>query len=70
MQMTLSCRADQYGRLDTLNIKICPLFQILWAEPGWYNNSGGTEQKNGMERRSTVGLEDVIFYHLNIIRIF
>ena len=25
----LSCGGDQYGHLDTLNIKICPLFYIL-----------------------------------------
>ena len=29
LKMTLSCQADQYGRLDILNIKICPLFQTL-----------------------------------------
>ena len=29
MKMILSCRGDQYGHLDTLNIKIRPLFQIL-----------------------------------------
>ena len=27
--MTTSCQAHWYGRLDTLNIKIRPLFQIL-----------------------------------------
>ena len=30
--MILSCRGDQYGHLDTLNIKIHPLFQILLTE--------------------------------------
>ena len=29
--MTQSCRGDQYGRLDTLNVKIRPLFQNLLA---------------------------------------
>ena len=29
--MILSCGRDQYGGLDTLNFKICPLFQILLA---------------------------------------
>ena len=32
MQMILSCEGDQYGHLDTLNIKIHPLFQILLTE--------------------------------------
>ena len=32
-------RAGQYGRLDTLNSKIYPLFQILDTDPGWCNNS-------------------------------
>ena len=39
--MILSYRAGRYGRLDTLNPKICPLFQILDTDPGWCNNSGG-----------------------------
>ena len=39
--MTLSYRARRYGRLDTLNSKIRPLFQILDTEPGWCKNSGG-----------------------------
>ena len=30
---------NQYGHLDTLNTKIHPLFQILWADPGQCNNS-------------------------------
>ena len=30
--MILSCGGDQYGHLDTLNIKIHPLFQILLTE--------------------------------------
>ena len=38
---TLSYRARRYGRLDTLNSKIRPLFQILDTEPGWCKNSGG-----------------------------
>ena len=38
--MTLSYRARRYGRLDTLNSKIRPLFQILDTEPGWCKNSG------------------------------
>ena len=29
--MILSCRGDRYGRLDTLNVKIHPLFQNLLA---------------------------------------
>ena len=29
--MILSCSGDQYGRLDTLNVKIHPLFQNLLA---------------------------------------
>ena len=38
--MILSYRAGRYGRLDTLNSKIHPLFQILDTDPGWCNNSG------------------------------
>ena len=37
----LSYQAGQYGRLDTLNSRILPLFQILDTEPGWCNISGG-----------------------------
>ena len=29
MQMIPSCQEDQYGCLDILNVKICPLVQIL-----------------------------------------
>ena len=32
LQMILLCKRDQYGHLDTLNVKICPLFQILLTE--------------------------------------
>ena len=32
LQMILSCRGDRHGRLDTLNIKIRPLFQEIKAE--------------------------------------
>ena len=32
--MILSCLEDQYGRLHTLNVKICPLYEILWTEEG------------------------------------
>ena len=41
--MIISCQAHQYDCLANLNIKIHPLFQNLWAEPGWCNNSGGAE---------------------------
>ena len=37
--MILSYRAGRYGRLDILNSKIHPLFQILDTDPGWCNNS-------------------------------
>ena len=30
--MILSCKEDQYGHLDTMNIKIRPLFYILLTE--------------------------------------
>ena len=39
--MILFYRAGRYGRLDTLNSKIRPLFQILDTDPGWCKNSGG-----------------------------
>ena len=33
--MILSYRAGRYGHLDTINTKICQLFQILDTETGW-----------------------------------
>ena len=44
--MILSYRAGRYGRLDTLNSKIHPLFQILVTDPGWCKNSGIFACKN------------------------
>ena len=44
-----SCSTLQNGCLDTLNSKICPLFQILDTEPGWHNNSGGADRGGGVE---------------------
>ena len=44
--MILSFRARQYVRLDTLNSKIYPLFQILDTDPGWCKNSGIVACKN------------------------
>ena len=44
------CWRDQYGCLDTLNFKICPLFQILQTK-----KDGAT-----IPEQSTVGLEYVI----------
>ena len=41
-RMTIS-QGDLYGHLDTLNYIICPLFQILQAEPGQCNNSESEE---------------------------
>ena len=38
--MILSYQAGRYGLLDTLNLKIRPLFQILDTDPGWCKNSG------------------------------
>ena len=45
--MILSYRAGRYGRLDTLNSNIHPLFQILDRDPGWCNNSGGGAGREG-----------------------
>ena len=44
--MFLSYWAGRYGRLDTLNSKIHPLFQILDTDPGWCKNSGIVACKN------------------------
>ena len=53
MQMILSCRGDRYGHLDTLNVKIHPLFQNLLAflmeAKKWEKSEeehGGTEERN------------------------
>ena len=52
--MILSCRGDQYGHLDTLNVKIRPLFQNLLAFPmearKWEKSE---EERNGMEEHGT-----------------
>ena len=32
VQVILSCGGDQYGHLDTLNVKIRPLYLILFTE--------------------------------------
>ena len=45
--MILSYRAGRYGRLDTLNSKIRPLFQILDTDPGWCKNSRGAAAGGG-----------------------
>ena len=47
--MILSYRAGRYGRLDTLNSKIHPLFQILDTDAGWCNNSGGAGAGAGVQ---------------------
>ena len=47
--MILSYRAGQYGRLDTLNSKIRPLFQILDTDPGWCKNSGAAGAGGGVQ---------------------
>ena len=47
--MILSYQAGQYGRLDTLNSKICPLFQILDTDPGWNKNSRGVGAAGGVQ---------------------
>ena len=55
--MTLSCQGDQYSRLDTFNVKIHPLFQILWVEPGWCNNSGEEEEVEEEEEEEEEGAQ-------------
>ncbi len=42
----LSYQKDQFSCLDTLNIKILPLFQILQAEPGLCNNFKSDEKSS------------------------
>ena len=46
LQIILPCWGDQYGCIDTLNIKIHPLFQILQAEPGLCNNFKSDERSS------------------------
>ena len=62
MQMILSCRRDWYSRLDTLNVKIHLLFQILWTEqdmaiiledvPTIIEDVATIPEQNRMERQS------------------
>ena len=60
--MILSCRRDQYSRLDTLNIKIRPLFQNLltflieakhWEKKLGGGGGGGTQNLIHIEEDST-----------------
>ena len=52
--MILSCRRDRYGRLDTLNVKIHPLFQnlltFLMEAKKWGKSEehGGTEEERNL----------------------
>ena len=46
-KMVPKYRELRYGRLDTLNIKIRPLFQEIKAEQGACNNSGKEERNGG-----------------------
>ena len=45
--MVLSYQAGRYSRLDTLNSKIYPLFQILDTDPGWCKNYGAAAGGGG-----------------------
>ena len=73
MQMMLLCQEDQYSRLDPLKIKIRLLFQKIWSEPGWCNNSkevGRAESDWRLEsQRSTVDNMSVViclpYHYLN-----
>ena len=63
--MILSCRRDQYGCLDTLNVKIRPLFQNLLAFPmearKWekkVRRRNGTERNGGTEERNLIHIEE------------
>ena len=47
--MILSCRGDRYGHFDTLNVKIRPLFQILWAFPIEVKKSGKMSEEEEEE---------------------
>ena len=51
--MILSCRGERYGRLDTLNVKIRPLFQNLLAFLMEAKNGKKSEERNGGTRRNT-----------------
>ena len=55
--MILSCQADQYGRLDTLNIKIRPLFQILQIEIPDFPNSLRRSSSSSSMKRNSMGLD-------------
>ena len=45
LQIISSCRKLQYGHLDTLNTKICPLFQEIQAEQVGCKICDGTQQQ-------------------------
>ena len=50
LKIILSDRAGQYGRLDTLNSKNCPLFQILYTETGWCGEKVRTRRSRRRSR--------------------
>ena len=66
--MTLSCRKDQYSRLDTLNVKIRPLFQNLLAflmeAKKWEKSE---ESRNGTRRNLIHIEEDILTLHDNVL---
>ena len=58
MPMILLCREDQYGRLDTLNVKIRPLFQNLLAflmeMKNGKKSDEESERRNGTEEHGGI----------------
>ena len=59
--MIQSYRRDQYGRLDTLNVKIHPLFQNLLAFLMEAKKWEKSEERNTEERRNLIYIEEDIF---------
>ena len=61
MQIILSCRRDRYGCLDTLNVKIHPLFQNILAflmEVKKWEKSEEEEEEEHRTERNLIHIEE------------
>ena len=57
-EMILFCRKDQYSSLYTLNLKIRPLLQILWAFLDGSKKWGGKVRSRRSNRRNLINIEE------------
>ena len=60
--MLLSYQAGRDGRLDTLNTKIRPLFQILWALRAHFANSLRTRSRRSSSTKRNLVFVDTLVY--------